>query len=224
MFQELFNPVVSETFSVLNYVICTVVVILGCVVAATVQFKSHYSRSFLLSLILLPAIVETVIILVNGNLGTGVAVMGAFSLVRFRSAPGSAKEIVSIFLTMAIGLATAIGYLGLATLFTFMMCSIILLSTLYCAKKGTQFLRSLRITVPESLNYYHAFDDLFEQYTSYAQLMSAKTTNMGSLFKLNYQIRLKNDDMEQELINELRCRNGNLEIAIGLAEDTKEEL
>lgn len=159
--------------------------------------------------------------MVNGNLGTGVAVAGAFSLIRFRSAPGSAREIVCIFASMAVGLATAAGYLGVAVVFALIVCAVVFLASRRSGG-GESLDRELKLTVPESLNYAHAFDDLFEKYTEHTDFISAKTANMGSLYRLHYRLTLKNDEQTQSFMDELRCRNGNLEIALGVAEDTKE--
>ena len=225
MFDALFQPVFTDSFTVGSYLLCSLTALmLGALLAITVSRRAHYSKSFLLSLILLPIIVQTVIMLVNGNIGTGVAVAGAFSLVRFRSVPGTAKEIAIIFLAMAIGLGAAVGYLGIAVLFTVLTCAVILAATGFAGKGSCETLRELKITVPESLNYAHAFDDLFDKYLTDVRLVSSKTTNMGSLYKLNYSIRMKDANLEQGFIDDLRCRNGNLEIAIGIAPETKEEL
>jgi hypothetical protein len=190
--------------------------VLGLIIALSSGFKSRQSRSFLLSLFLLPAIVQTVIMLVNGSVGTGIAVMGAFSLVRFRSVPGSAKEIVSIFLAMATGLATAMGYVFLASLFVIIVCAVMMLSSFVKIKEKDDLVRELRITVPEDLNYAHSFDDLFETYTKSVKLVTVKTTNMGSLYKLVYKIQLNDEEHIQSFIDDLRCRNGNLEISIAI--------
>lgn len=217
MLDTLFNPIYSTNFTFTSYIICTITsLLLGLIIAFASGFKSKKSRSFLLSLFLLPAIVQTVIMLVNGSVGTGIAVMGAFSLVRFRSVPGSAKEIVSIFLAMATGLATAMGYVFLAGLFVIIVCAVMTLSSFVKIKDKDDLVRELRITVPEDLNYAHSFDDLFETYTRSAKLVNVKTTNMGSLYKLLYQIELKDEDNIQSFIDDLRCRNGNLEISVAI--------
>ena len=156
--------------------------------------------------------------LVNGSVGTGVAVMGAFSLVRFRSVAGTAKEIVSIFLAMATGLATAMGYLGLAAIFVVIICIFMLLTAFIRFKEKDDLVRSLKITVPEDLNYAHEFDDVFEKYTRGAKLLTVKTSNMGSLYKLLYRVELNSEDQIQRFIDELRIRNGNLEIAVLMPE------
>jgi hypothetical protein len=192
--------------------------ILGAVLTVIYTYKNTYTKSFAVTLALLPAIVSIIIMMVSGSLGAGVAVAGTFSLVRFRSAPGTAKEICAIFLAMAVGLACGMGYPGFAALFTAVMG---VMSLLYAKlsvweKKGADLCRTLRITVPEDLNYAGAFDDLFSKYTTAARLTKVKTTSLGSLNKLTYDITLREANTEKELIDELRCRNGNLEISAAL--------
>ena len=169
-----------------------------------------------MTLMMLPATVCIVIMMVNGNVGAGVAVAGAFSLVRFRSVPGTAKEIGTIFLAMAAGLIAGMGYLGYAVLFTAVMGIVMfLLNTVdVWNNKHPSLDKTLKITIPEDLNYGEVFYDLFEKYTKSCETVSVKTSNMGSLYKLTYNITLKSIENEKEFIDELRCRNGNLEIAI----------
>ena len=217
MLDTIFQPIYSSTteLTTSTYLICTLVSLaLGAVIAWASSVRSRQSKSFLLSILLIPAIVQIVIMLVNDNVGAGVAVMGAFSLVRFRSAPGSAKEIVSIFLAMATGLATAKGYLALAAAFVIIICLVMVLSNFINIKEKDDLQRELKITIPEDLNYAHEFDDLFEKYSKNCKLMNVKTTNMGSLYKLSYRVELKDEDSVQSFIDELRCRNGNLEISM----------
>ncbi len=205
--------------------ICTLVsLVLGLGTAYIYMFRNIYSKSFVITLALLPAMVQIVIMMVNGNIGTGVAVMGAFSLVRFRSIPGSAREISSIFLSMAIGLATGMGYLGIAALFLLIIgiVNIVLSVTKFGEQKQTE--KELKITIPESLDYTGIFDDLFQTFTREANLIRVKTTNMGSLFELQYHIVLKNQSEEKKLIDEIRCRNGNLNIVCGRVPTGKEVL
>ena len=219
MLSQLFSAIYSETFTPEIYFICTAVsLVLGAVIAFTAGFRAKQSKSFLLALFLIPAIVQTVIMLVNGSVGTGVAVMGAFSLVRFRSVAGSAKEIVSIFLAMATGLATAMGYIGLAAIFVVIICIVMLITSFIHFKERDDLVRSLKITVPEDLNYAHEFDEIFEKYTHNAKLLTVKTSNMGSLYKLLYRVELVSEDDIQKFIDELRIRNGNLEIAVLMPE------
>ncbi|WP_373471264.1 DUF4956 domain-containing protein [Carnobacterium alterfunditum] len=225
---ELFNSVYMESasaFSITSFVFCTLAsLVLGWFVAWTYMYRNHYSKGFVGTLFLLPAMVQMVIMLVNGNVGAGVAVMGAFSLVRFRSVPGSAKEISSIFLAMAIGLASGMGYIGFAVVFAIIICGVMVGLNLSRFGEVGEQIRLLKITIPENLDYSMIFDDIFDQYLSSYQMMRVKTTNMGSLFRLEYTIELKDQNQEKQLIDALRCRNGNLEIICGRSLSGKEEL
>ncbi|MBQ1349906.1 DUF4956 domain-containing protein [uncultured Ruminococcus sp.] len=217
MLDSLFLPVYTSTDQITAsvYLVCSLASLaLGAVIAFAAGFRSRQSKSFMLALLLIPVIVQMVIMLVNDNVGAGVAVMGAFSLVRFRSAPGSAKEIVSIFLAMATGLATAKGYIALAAVFVIVISLIMIISTYVRFKEKDDLVRELKITIPEDLNYAHEFDDLFDTYTKRSKLLNVKTTNMGSLYKLSYEVELKSEDNVQSFIDDLRTRNGNLEIAV----------
>jgi uncharacterized membrane protein YhiD involved in acid resistance len=198
--------------------------VLGIGIALIYMYKNVYSKNFVITLALLPAMVQIVIMLVNGNLGTGIAVMGAFSLVRFRSVPGSAREIGSIFFAMAVGLATGMGYLGIALLFLVIvgLMTVLLVSIRFGEPRKRE--KELKITIPENLDYTGIFDDLFEKYTKSAELIRVRTTSMGSLYELSYHITLRNEDIEKEFIDELRCRNGNLNIACGRAPVNRDEL
>lgn len=217
MLDSLFLPVYTSTDQITAsvYLVCSLASLaLGAVITFAAGFRSRQSKSFMLALLLIPVIVQMVIMLVNDNVGAGVAVMGAFSLVRFRSAPGSAKEIVSIFLAMATGLATAKGYIALAAVFVIVISLIMIISTYVRFKEKDDLVRELKITIPEDLNYAHEFDDLFDTYTKRSKLLNVKTTNMGSLYKLSYEVELKSEDNVQSFIDDLRTRNGNLEIAV----------
>lgn len=207
-----------------QFLLCTATsVVLGLIVAATFLFRSQATRSFVMTLVLLPAVVQMVIILVDGNLGTGIAVAGAFSLVRFRSVPGSAREICSLFLAMMLGLATGTGYVALAALSCIILCAVMVLLTLCPMPKGDSE-KLLRITIPESLDYTGLFDDLFAQYTRRHELVQVKTTNMGSLYELRYHVQLKDAAREKEFLDAIRCRNGNLNISCGKVPTVKETL
>lgn len=188
--------------------------LLGLAVAKVYQFKTVYSKSFVMSLALLPTLIAIVIFLVNGSLGAGVAVMGAFSLIRFRSAPGGAKELVSIFLVMTIGIAIGMGYLVFATVFTFIMSLAMLLLEVVNFGQIKHSMRQLTIVIPESLDYESIFDDIFNKAANHVELANVKTSDMGSLFKIKYILQLNGRMTEKELIDALRTRNGNLEIAI----------
>ena len=209
----IFNSISGTELTAAGYLIGLAVAgLCGLIAAFAASFKSSASKSFVVSLVLLPMIIDTVIVMVNGNIGTGVAVMGAFSLVRFRSVPGKAKDIASIFLAMTAGLACAAGYVGIAVVFTVIVSAVMVL--LAWLPVGGRRALELHITIPETLNFYDAFDDLFEEFTMNHRIIKVKTSNMGSLFKLSYEIVLKDASTEKEFIDDLRTRNGNLEISV----------
>ena len=211
------NSVITGTeITATAFFLCTAVsLILGLGAAALSMYKNKYSQSFVLTLAMLPAIVQLIIMLVNGNIGVGVAVAGTFGLVRFRSANGTAKEIGSIFLVMAIGLATGMGYLALAAVFFAIMAVFTLVLTTVNFGAGAADERELRVTIPENLDYDGLFDDLFQKYTRSSELDRVKTTNMGTLYELSYKIVLRNAHSTKAFLDELRERNGNLTIVCG---------
>ncbi len=220
---NIFDNIFYEGLNISTYLISAVVAILcGTLVAFVSSFRTHTTKSFFVTLVLLPFAVQTVILMVNGSVGTGIAVAGAFSLVRFRSLPAKAKDIIAIFLSMTAGLACAAGYVGIAVLFTLVACVFfIILSSIRMRSDKVQ---ELRITIPENINFVGAFDDLFEKYTAKNELLAVKSANMGSLYKLTYRIEMKNDNDVRDFIDELRVRNGNLEIAIFKIQVNAEEL
>lgn len=199
-----------------SFLICTTVSLLFGVLAALLCLRQEKSsRSFALTLAMLPAVVQVIIMLVNGNIGTGVAVAGAFGLVRFRSAAGTAREISMIFLAMAIGLATGMGYVLIAALFFCIMAAFLLLLQQLrfgCEKENV---RELKITIPENLDCDGLFDDLFRVYTYEAELERVRTSNMGTLYELDYKVILKDEHKIKAFLDELRSRNGNLNISCG---------
>lgn len=208
--------IIGSEITLSVFFICTAAsMLLGLGIALLCMYKSVYSQSFIVTLTMLPAVVQIIIMLVNGNIGTGVAVAGAFGLVRFRSMPGTAKEIGMIFLAMAIGLATGMGYVVLAILFFGVMAVFVLaLSRLRFGGSGENE-RDLKITIPENLDYDGLFDDLFQQYTRSVRLDRVKTSNMGTLYELEYRVVLKDPEVPKAFLDELRCRNGNLNIICG---------
>ena len=220
---SIFSSILTGSFSVGQYLLCLLFAgLCGAISALALGRESTSSRSFLISLVVLPIIVTTVILMVNGNVGTGIAVAGAFSLVRFRSAAGRARDISAIFLVMTAGIACAAGYVAIALLFTLIASGLILL--LSRVPMSCERFAALHVTVPESIHFADAFDDLFEQYTKSRKLVKAKTSNMGSLYKLDYKIEMREPDRLQEFLDALRCRNGNLEIAILNDTERGEEL
>lgn len=225
MLDSLFQPIYQTVIDVKTYLICLLVSLAaGALIAFSATRRERLSRGFSLAILLLPPVVQTVIMMVNGSVGTGIAVMGAFSLIRFRSAPGSARELIAIFTAMAAGLASAAGYVTLTILFTLIICAILVAASFVHVKEHDDLKRELHITIPESLNYEHEFDDLFKKYTTETRLTTVKTTNMGSLYKLTYAVTLKDAGATKSLIDDLRCRNGNLEISVVLPSTVRNEL
>ncbi len=203
---------------------CLASIVLGAAVAAIYMFRHNYSKNFVVTLALLPLIVQMVITLVNGNLGAGIAVMGVFNLVRFRSIPGSAKDIGSVFLAMAVGLATGMGFIGLAVLFTVIVAIVNVAYVLSPFGQPQQPAKVLRITVPEDLEFDGMFEDVLGRYTSTHELTEVRTTNMGSLYQLEYSVRMGAAGLEKRMIDEIRCLNGNLKVSLGNAQATREVL
>ena len=226
MLSNIFTSIItSGQFTAAQFGLVTLVSLLcGIVIAVAYSVKNKCSRSFIVTLILLPAIVELVILLVNGNIGAGVAVAGAFSLVRFRSAPGRGQEITSIFLAMAVGLATGMGYVGVAILFTFVISLINLLLNVLKVGEGNENHRTLKIMVPENLDYEGKFEDIFDKYLSSYTYEEVKTSNMGSLYKLTLSVVTKPGVSTKAFLDDLRTRNGNLDISLGREIDNMETL
>ena len=227
LFRGLFDTDMTVVITPAEFLTCLGVSLgIGLILAALYQYHTRYTRSFVLTLALLPAVVCVVIMMVNGNVGTGVAVAGTFSLVRFRSAPGTAREICAIFLAMAAGLIAGMGYLGYAVLCTLVLGGAELLFRMLSAKAdgGASLYKTLHITIPEDLDYSDVFDEPLREFTREYELTSVKTTNMGSLFRLTYNITLRDSRTEKSLIDRLRCRNGNLEITVAKQETAIGEL
>jgi len=248
LWKGLFDTNTAAVIGVGDFVLCMAVsLVLGLAMALTYRWRSRYTKSFVVTLALLPAVVCVVIMMVNGNVGTGVAVAGAFSLVRFRSAPGTAREICALFLAMGIGLIAGMGYLGYSVLFTLIMCAVFVLYNVLdlgrnrrqCAEK------TVTVTIPEDLNYTQVFDDIFECYTRSHELARVKTTNMGSMFRLTYHVIFRDTNKEKEFIvtgiyqsmmnmgEELRvstnaglpteCISGGMAIQVLIESDLKQE-
>lgn len=227
IFRGLFDSELTTVISVTDFLLCLgCSLILGLFMALTYMYRTRYTKSFVVTLSILPAVVCVVIMLVNGNVGTGVAVAGAFSLVRFRSVPGTAKEICALFLAMGAGLIAGMGYIGFAVLFTVVMCAMFLIYSQmdFGARKNAEMYKTLSVTIPEDLDYSSIFDDIFTEYTTSHDLVKVKTTNMGSMFRLTYNMTLKDIAKEKEMIDKIRCRNGNLEITVSKQDTAVTEL
>ncbi len=227
LFRGLFDSDLTVVISLADFLLCLgFSLVLGLAMVFAYMYRSRYTKSFVVTLALLPAVVCVVIMMVNGNVGAGVAVAGAFSLVRFRSVPGTAKEICTLFLAMGAGLIAGMGYLGFAAVFTLVMCLAFLLYNrldLGISKNAAVY-KVFTITIPEDLNYSHVFEDIFDAYAAEVTLVRVKTTNMGSMFRLTYNVTLKDPAQEKEMIDKLRCRNGNLEISVSCQDTAVAEL
>lgn len=227
VFRGLFDTDMTRVISVPDFLLCLgTALLLGLILALGYMYRSRYTKSFIVTLALLPAVVSVVIMMVNGNLGAGVAVAGAFSLVRFRSVPGTAREITMLFLAMGAGLLNGMGYLAYALLFTLILCgcSVLYNRLDFGAGKNNARYKTLTITIPEDLEYNGVFEGILTEYASACSLVRVKTTNMGSMFRLTYNLTLRDVSREKEMIDKLRCRNGNLEISLSPQETASPEL
>lgn len=224
MFTSILSSV-EGNLTMQNGLLCTVVsVVLGVLIAVIYMQQGNYSKNFVVTLAMMPVLVQVVIMMVNGNVGTSVAVLGTFGLVRFRSVLGTSREIANIFFAMAVGLATGMGYL------TFSVAMVVVIGGMFLLLGKTSFgerkynEKDLRITIAEDLDYTDIFEDIFAEYTSKSSLEQVKTTNLGSMYELKYHITLKDAKKEKEMIDQLRCRNGNLTIICGKRSTLQEEL
>ncbi|MGI6745365.1 MAG: VTC domain-containing protein [Acutalibacteraceae bacterium] len=212
----MFRSIITDSTS-LTYIEASIClgtsIVLGIIISLVYMVRNTYSKGFVMTLAMLPLIVQVVILMVNGNLGVGVAVMGAFSLVRFRSIPGTAREICAIFMSMAVGLATGTGYVAFAFIVTAILCTVLLLFNLtsFGSSEKNQ-MHSVKISIPEQLNINDVFNDTFEKYLSVCSLERVKTTNLGSLFELTYCVKFKDENSQKAFIDEIRTKNGNLPI------------
>ncbi len=227
LFLGLFDTDMTKTIGLEEFLLCIgCSLLIGVILALGYMNHARYSKSYIMTLAVLPTIVCVVIMMVNGNIGTGLAVAGAFSLVRFRSVPGSAKEITMLFLAMGAGLLTGMGYIGFGFVFSIIMSVVIALYNRFDfgMQKNALRYKTIRIVIPEDLDYSDVFDKVFMVYTDAYELVRVKTFNMGSMFRLTYNLTMKKDANEKEMLDMLRCRNGNLEISISKQDNSVEEL
>ena len=209
------NSIFAENITLVSILIMLgTAVVLGILNSLVFSYKSHSTRSFALTLALLPLISSVIIFLVNDHLGVSVAVAGAFTLVRFRSIRGTGREIVAIFASMAIGLVLGMGYIGFAVI-VFLVLAILtlVLTTLNFGGSGKQ--RQVRITIPEDLDYAGIFDDLFKEYCTSSEVTSLRTKNMGTLFEITYSAVFKDNADLKAFMDAVRVRNGNLPVVVG---------
>lgn len=221
------SPLADGNITPVDIFICLgVALLMGVIFSLMCYFKSRSTKSFLVTTSLLPMVVALVIILVNGNIGAGVAIAGAFSLVRFRSAPGTAKEICIIFISMAAGLAFGMGYLAYGAIFMIIAgIALIVFERINIFETKIDVTdKIVRVTIPEELDYTDIFEDIFNKYTTKWEVVQVKTVNLGSMFKVYYQVNLKDIKLEKKMIDEIRCRNGNLEVSVQRVDYKRSEL
>lgn len=224
MFESIIST--SEGLTAQSALILTAVsVVLGGLAAAVYRITNrHYSKNLMVALVVLPALVQAVIMLVNGSVGAGIAVMGAFNLVRFRSAPGSARDICCIFYAVGIGLATGMGYIGFAAVYAVLIGAVLTVLSFIPAFGSKRSAKLLRVLIPENLDYTDCFKDIFDEYLASVSMIQAKTTNMGTMYDLKYEIVLRDNLKEKEMLDKIRTRNGNLTVSCGLLPENHEEL
>lgn len=219
MFKSILSDAVG-TLSITSALECMgVSLILGFVIALVHLKTSKPSKNFAMSLVVLPLLVQVVMMMVNGNLGTSVAILGAFGLVRFRSQPGTSKEIISIFFAMAVGLACGMGHIVFAALVTVLVALILfILSKIKFGEQGENE-RKLKVTIPEDVDYTYVFNEIFEKYTYFTKVEKVKTINMGSMYEITYSIKLKNNINEKDFLDEIRIKNSNLNVLLQKIEE-----
>ncbi len=228
MFESIFTAATDGSIDVSMAIISFgVALAIGLVIGIAYMYankKSGYNKDFIVGLVLLPAIVSVVILLVGSNVARAFSMAGAFALVRFRSAPGSAKDISVVFFSMAAGLACGLGYVSFAVIFAIVMLLVFVALSVSGFADRAAGKRQLKITIPENLNYTEVFDDIFDKFTTDAQLARVKTTNMGTMFELTYIIQMLADVSEKAFLDAIRMKNGNLNITLGMVENNSSQL
>ncbi|MDE7194215.1 MAG: DUF4956 domain-containing protein [Oscillospiraceae bacterium] len=222
----MFESIITQGITAQSALILTAVSIaLGALAAAVYRVTNRrYSKNLMVTLVVLPALVQAVIMLVNGSVGAGIAVMGAFNLVRFRSAPGSARDICCIFYAVGIGLATGMGYIAFAVVYAVIIGAVLAALSFIPAFGTTRSAKLLRVLIPENLDYTDCFKDIFDEYLTNVSMLQAKTTNMGTMYDLRYEVVLRDPLKEKELLDRIRTRNGNLTVSCGLLPENQEQL
>ena len=221
MLETIITSTNGESFTLFNALFIIISSIVLGLIISLAYMKTHkkegYATGFTITLIMLPVIIAIIILLVGNNVARAFSLAGAFSIIRFRSAPGDPKDITYVFFTLAVGLTCGMGYIGYAVIFTTILCAVmaILELTKFATPKNKNM--QLKITIPEDLNYEDAFEDILNKYTDSFYIEKIRTRDFGALFELNYKVQLKPDVNQKKFIDELRCRNGNLNIVLTLA-------
>lgn len=225
MFESIFTSTTTENAFDIGASLLGIItaVALGLLIGLVYMWackKDGYSKNFMVGLVLLPAIVAVVILLVGSNIARAFSMAGAFALVRFRSAPGSAKDIAIVFFAMAAGLACGLGFVTFAIAFVIIILLTLVVLSLTGFGGKNEGMKQLRITIPENLNYTQIFDDIFATYMDQKELRMVKTTNMGTMFELYYYVKMKDSSKEKELMDAIRTKNGNLNITMGMIDQS----
>lgn len=220
---NIFNTILTNTSTEMSIATSLITMltalILGIIIAFTyykTQDNVYYQRSLAITLLMLPIILSVIIIFIGSNIARAFSLAGTLSIIRFRSAPGDPKDIGFIFFDIAAGLACGVGLFGYGALFVILLCAVLFISEKLNLFEKQSLQKQLKITIPEDLNYDGAFNEILDKYTKKYSLSKVKTTDLGALFELCYSVTLKKDIDEQEFINELRCRNGNLNIILSV--------
>lgn len=227
MFEAIFNTASADTAIPVTSALVTILTafVLGGIISLTYMKtgnKYGFSQNFTLTLVMTPAIVSIIILLIGSNIARAFSLAGAFSIIKFRSAPGDPKDIAYVLFTMAGGLACGAGYYGYALLFTVVLCLLMIFLKIINFGAGKSSLKLLKITVPEDLDYEGAFDEILGRYTTEYELKKVRTTDLGSLYELVYNVTLDNKTSQKEFIDALRCRNGNLNITLSMRAEASE--
>ena len=221
MFNSIFDPTSAGLEITTALIAAGVALVLGIALAITHKLTSQTTKGFLITLATLPLLVMAVMIMINGNLGTSIAILGAFSLIRFRSLQGHAKDLLAVFFAMMIGLACGMGHILFGTVITIIAILAIVLFTYTRFLEPDRHERVLKIVIPEDMDYDEVFDSIFKKYTSYHRLVRMKTMNMGSLYKLTYDVKIKHGVKEKDFLDAIRVKNMNLKVL--LSEPLSEE-
>ncbi|CDM67274.1 hypothetical protein CM240_0095 [Clostridium bornimense] len=218
MLETIIKSTTGESFTFTNSLIVIFTsIILGVVICAS-YMKIHkeevYSQGFTTTLIMLPVIISIIILLVGNNVARAFSLAGAFSIIRFRSAPGNSRDIAYIFFTLAVGLACGMGYIGYAIIFTVILCAVMFILNITKFTEPKTKMMTLKITIPEDLNFDGIFDDILNRYTTSWNISRIRTRDFGSLFEINYDLSIKPEINQKQFIDEIRCKNGNLNISL----------
>ncbi|NLU09915.1 MAG: DUF4956 domain-containing protein [Tepidanaerobacter acetatoxydans] len=227
MFQTIFGTAAADTSISLGNTLLTIAIsfILGMVISLTymkTSNKNNYSQNFSLTLVLVPTLIAIIILLIGSNVARAFSLAGAFSIIRFRSAPGDPKDISYVLFALAAGLACGVGFYQYAALFTAVLCLLMIMLSLFNFGAKNTGQKLLKITIPEDLDYEGAFDEVFDTFTVDHTLTKVKTTSLGSLYELVYTVTMNKDINQKEFLDALRCRNGNLNITLSMCADSTE--